>query len=74
MRPGDKIVGGWHKIFICMPGNKIENLGSLYFSFFPFIVPNKHNGILTLCRTILTFNDPGKESFYKHCGKRRKCW
>ena len=24
--------------------------------------------------TILTFNTSGKDSFGKHCGKRRKCW
>ena len=29
---------------------------------------------LTLYHTILTFNDPEKEGFCKHCGKRRKCW
>ena len=29
---------------------------------------------LTLYHTILTFNDPKKEAFWKHCGKRRKCW
>ena len=29
---------------------------------------------LTLCHTIPTFNDHGKEAFEKHCGKRRKCW
>ena len=28
----------------------------------------------TLYRTIPTFNDPQKEMFRKHCGKRRKCW
>ena len=30
--------------------------------------------VLTLYYTILTFNDPKKEAFWKHCGKRRKCW
>ena len=30
--------------------------------------------VLTLYNTIPTFNDPEKESFWKHCGKRRKCW
>ena len=29
---------------------------------------------LTLYHTILTFNEPGKEAFRKHCGKRIKCW
>ena len=29
---------------------------------------------LTLYHTILSFNDPEKEDFWKHCGKRRKCW
>ena len=28
----------------------------------------------TLYHTIQTFNDPEKETFWKHCGKRRKCW
>ena len=28
----------------------------------------------TLYHTIPTFNNPDKESFCKHCGKRRKCW
>ena len=30
--------------------------------------------LLTRYHTILTFNDHEKESFWKHCGKRRKCW
>ena len=30
--------------------------------------------VLTLYHTILTFNDPDKEAFLKHCGKKRKCW
>ena len=30
--------------------------------------------LLTLYYTIQTFNTSGKESFRKHCGKRRKCW
>ena len=29
---------------------------------------------LTLYHTIPTFNDPEREGFWKHCGKRRKCW
>ena len=29
---------------------------------------------IILYRTIKTFNDPKKEGFGKHCGKRRKCW
>ena len=29
---------------------------------------------LTLYHTIPTFNDPEKVAFWKHCGKRRKCW
>ena len=29
---------------------------------------------LTLYHTISTLNDPEKEAFWKHCGKRRKCW
>ena len=29
---------------------------------------------LTLYHTILTFNDPEKEVFLKHYGKRRTCW
>ena len=29
---------------------------------------------ITLYHTIPTFNDPKKEGFGKHCGKRRKCW
>ena len=28
---------------------------------------------LTLYHTIPTFNDPDKDAFCKHCGKRRKC-
>ena len=28
----------------------------------------------TFYHTIPTFNDPEKEAFRKHCGKRRKCW
>ena len=28
----------------------------------------------TLYHTIITFHDPDKESFRKHCGKKRKCW
>ena len=28
---------------------------------------------LTLCHTILSFNDLKEEDFGKHCGKRRKC-
>ena len=31
-------------------------------------------GTLTLYHTIPTFNTSGKESFWKHCWKRRKCW
>ena len=31
------------------------------------------SGSLTLYHTIQTFNDPRKEVFRKHCGKRRKC-
>ena len=30
--------------------------------------------ITTLYHTMPTFNDPEKEAFWKHCGKRRKCW
>ena len=29
---------------------------------------------LTFSHTIFTFHDTKKESFWKHCGKRRKCW
>ena len=29
---------------------------------------------LTLNHTIPTLNDPENEAFWKHCGKRRKCW
>ena len=29
---------------------------------------------LTLYHTIPTLNDPEKEGFWKHFGKRRKCW
>ena len=29
--------------------------------------------ILTLSQTIPRFYDPEKETFWKHCGKRRKC-
>ena len=29
---------------------------------------------LTLYHTIPTFNNSEKETFWKHCGKRRKCW
>ena len=29
---------------------------------------------LTLHHTILTYNDPKKETFLTHCGKWRKCW
>ena len=29
---------------------------------------------LILYHTILTFNNPIEEAFWKHCGKRRKCW
>ena len=32
------------------------------------------HGSLTLFHTIQNFNDPDKESFRKHCGKRRKRW
>ena len=28
----------------------------------------------TPCHPILCFNNPEKEAFRKHCGKRRKCW
>ena len=28
----------------------------------------------TVYHTVPTFNDPGKEAFWKHCQKRRKCW
>ena len=28
----------------------------------------------TLYRTIQLYNNPSKESFWKHCGRRRKCW
>ena len=30
--------------------------------------------LLLLSHTIPTFDTSGKESFWKHCGKRRKCW
>ena len=39
-------------------------------SFLP--VPQKI--LLTLCGTIPTCYDPKKESFWKLCGKWRKCW
>ena len=29
---------------------------------------------ITLYHTILTFNNPEKEAFRKHCGERTKCW
>ena len=29
---------------------------------------------LTLYCAMPTFNNPGKEAFRNHCGKRRKCW
>ena len=29
---------------------------------------------LILYHIFPTFNDPDKEDFRKHCGKRRKCW
>ena len=29
---------------------------------------------LTLYHTVLTFYDPENKVFWKHCGKRRKCW
>ena len=29
---------------------------------------------LTLYHTILTYNDPERDGFWKYCGKRRKCW
>ena len=29
---------------------------------------------LTLYRTITTFNATVQDAFWKHCGKRRKCW
>ena len=29
---------------------------------------------LTLYHTIITFNASGEKDFWKHCGKRRKCW
>ena len=32
------------------------------------------SNVLALSHTILTFNDPWKETFWKHCGKMRKCW
>ena len=30
------------------------------------------NILLPLCHTILTFNDPGSEAFWKHCRKKKK--
>ena len=30
--------------------------------------------LLTFYRAITTFNDIEKGAFWKHCGKRRKCW
>ena len=30
----------------------------------------KNTGLLTLYHTVLMFNDPRKETFEKHCGKR----
>ena len=36
---------------------------------------NKNNSkCLALKYTIQTFNDPELQVFWKHCGKRRKCW
>ena len=43
------------------------------FLFPPFIKLHKWFS-LTLYHTIPTFNDPKKESFWKHCGKWTKCW
>ena len=34
----------------------------------------KYHTILTLYHTITTFNDPEERAFWKHYGKRRKCW
>ena len=33
-----------------------------------------HSDVLTLCHTIVSFNNHKTENFWKHCGKRRKCW
>ena len=47
---------------------------NVFYSFngFTYII---HSFIwLTLHHTISTFNDPEKEAFRKHCGKRRKYW
>ena len=37
-----------------------------------FCYPPQH--FLSLYQTIPTFNGLKKENFWKHCGKRRKCW
>ena len=45
---------------------------SCYRSFIPFYYIA--SSCLTLYHTIPTFNHPWIEAFWKHCGKRRKCW
>ena len=35
---------------------------------------NIQSRVRTLYNPILSLNDPEKETFWKHCGKRRKCW
>ena len=44
--------------------------------FIEFFVVGKGSTLyqFTLYNTIPSFNNPGTESFWKHCGKRRKCW
>ena len=43
---------------------------------FIIYIPTPHTPpvFLTFYSSILTFNDPEKEVFRTHCGKRRKCW
>ena len=50
---------------------KGENAGSQHFLLFQ---QSFHSKLLTLYHTTPIFNDPEKEAFWKHYGKRRKCW
>ena len=61
---------GWKTLW-----EKEKMLVTSIFSFFLNVFKRlPFGGFLTLYHTIPTFNDSGKETFWKHCGKRRKCW
>ena len=52
-----------------------ENAGYQHFLLFHSVFKSLPiQGCLTLYDTILTLNDPEKEVYCEHCGKRRKCW